>query len=88
MKKVSLVIHNDEGLHARPASMFVNVASSFKSNITIIKNDDASKKYVGKSIISLMSMAAAKGDQITIIADGEDEEVAIGKLQALVEGGF
>lgn len=88
MKKVSLTIINDEGLHARPAALFVNVASSMKSNIKIIKNDNLSKEYAGKSIISIMAMAAAKGDQITIIAEGEDEELAISKLQALVEGGF
>lgn len=88
MKKITLTIKSSEGLHARPASIFVKAASSFKSNIKIIKNDDTSKEYVGKSIISIMAMAAANGDKITIIADGEDEDIAINELRALVEGGF
>lgn len=88
MKKVSITIKNKEGLHARPASIFVNTASSFKSKINIIKNNDESKEYVAKSILSLMKMAAAEGDVITIIAHGEDEDAAIRKLQDLIEGGF
>lgn len=88
MQKVSLIINNEEGLHARPASVFVNLAASFKSDITIIKNENNSKKYAGKSILSVMTMAAAGGDKITIIAEGEDEELAINKLKALVETGF
>ncbi|SNS14000.1 phosphocarrier protein [Anaerovirgula multivorans] len=88
MKKITLTIKSSEGLHARPASIFVKAASSFKSNIKIIKNDDASKEYAGKSIISIMAMAAANGDKITIIADGEDEDIAISELGTLVETGF
>lgn len=88
MKKITLTIKSSEGLHARPASMFVKAASSFKSNIKIIKNDDTSKEYAGKSILSIMAMAAANGDKITIMADGEDEDMAINELQALVESGF
>ncbi|MBP2028793.1 phosphotransferase system HPr (HPr) family protein [Acetoanaerobium pronyense] len=88
MKKVSLIVQNEEGLHARPVTIFVNAASSFKSNITVIKNSNPDKVYVGKSIISLMSMAASKGDEITIIADGEDEETAVINLKSVVEGGF
>lgn len=88
MQKISLTIKNKEGLHARPASLFVNLASSFKSNISIIKNDNYAKEYAGKSILSVMTMAAGEGDTITIIANGEDEEVAISKLQTLLETGF
>ncbi|MBS3995543.1 MAG: HPr family phosphocarrier protein [Alkaliphilus sp.] len=86
MKKVSVTIKNKEGLHARPASIFVNTASTFKSKINIIKNGDESKEYAAKSILSLMKMAAAEGDVITIIADGEDEDMVISKLQSLIEG--
>ncbi len=88
MKKITLTVNNKEGLHARPASLFVNMASSFKSNITLIKNENYGKEYAGKSILSVMTMAAAAGDQLTIIADGEDEATAIEKLQALIETGF
>jgi len=88
MQKISLTIYSKEGIHARPASLFVNLATSFKSNITIIKNDNYEKDYAGKSILSVMTMAAGEGDSITIIADGEDEEIAINKLQALLETGI
>lgn len=88
MKKVSFIVDNKEGLHARPASAFVNVANSCESNIIMIKNDNAAKEYSGKSIISLISMACIKGDKITIIADGTDEERTINKLIELVESDF
>ncbi len=88
MQKITITINNKEGLHARPASLFVNMATSFKSNITLVKNENYSKEYAGKSILSVMTMAAGAGDTLTIIADGEDEAVAIEGLKTLIETGF
>jgi len=88
MKKVYVILNNEEGLHARPANIFSKKASEFKSDIVLFKNDDESKEYNPKSILSLMSMAAAVNTKITIVAEGEDEEKAVKELQALIESGF
>lgn len=88
MKKVNVIINNEEGLHARPANIFSKKASKFTADIVLYKNDNESKHYNPKSILSLMSMGAAMGDSITIVADGEDEGEAIQALQTLIESGF
>lgn len=88
MMKDSCVIKGKEGLHARPATLFVSLANSFKSNIKVIKNDDELKEYAGKSILSIMSMAAAEGDKLTIFAEGEDEALAVEKLVELIDRNF
>jgi len=87
MQKITLTIKNKEGLHARPASLFVNLASGFKSAIKLIKNDNHTKEFDAKSIISVMIMAARANDNITIIADGEDEILAIEKIKELLDQG-
>ncbi len=88
MKKVDIILNNEEGLHARPASIFSKKAGKFKSDIIVLKNDAEDKEYNPKSILSIMSMGAAMDDKITIIAEGEDEEDAVKALQALIESGF
>jgi catabolite repression HPr-like protein len=81
MKEMKVVVKLAQGLHARPATEFVKVASSFKSDIKIEK---ASRKVEGKSILGVMSLAVAKGDEITLYADGTDEETAIVALQEIL----
>lgn len=88
MKKITVVLNNEEGLHARPANIFSRIASQFESEIVLYKNNNENKRYNPKSILSLMSMGAAMNDQITIIAEGEDEGKAVLDLQALIENGF
>lgn len=85
MVKVEVVLNNDQGLHARPASEFTKLATTFDSDIKIIKDEI---EYNGKSILHLMSMVATKGDKLTIVAEGEDEERAISELKKLVEVDF
>lgn len=85
MYKKEVVLTNEAGLHARPASLFIKEASKFSSEITVYKND---KGYNAKSIISILSMGARKGDKITIQADGDDEKEAIEALTNLVENNF
>jgi len=85
MQQITLKIKNKEGLHARPAALFVNLASGFQSDIKVIKNGDHTKEFEAKSIISVMMMAAGVDDEITIIADGEDEALAVEKLKLLLE---
>ena len=85
MYKVEAVIKNETGLHARPASVFIKEASKYKSDIIASKDG---KEYVAKSILGILSMSAAKGEVITISAEGSDEEKAVTALVALIESGF
>lgn len=81
MFREEVVLQNETGLHARPASIFVKEASKFKSDIKLFKNE---KQYNAKSIMGLLSMGATKGDKIVIQAEGEDEESAVRVLVDLV----
>ena len=82
MYESAVKIKNEIGLHARPASLFIQEAIKFSSNIDVIKNE---KVYNGKSIMSVLSMSAGKGEEIIIRANGEDEEEAVKSLVNLVE---
>lgn len=81
----TVTILNEEGLHARPAGVFVKKASEFKSAVEIRVNG-ATKN--AKSIMGLMSLGLAKGAEITIVARGEDEEQAVDALAQLVASKF
>ncbi|HVH66477.1 MAG TPA: HPr family phosphocarrier protein [Gemmatimonadales bacterium] len=78
-------IVNPLGMHARPASELVKLASRFKSAVEIRKDDLAVN---GKSILGVMMLAAECGSTVTIKADGEDAEQAMAELLALVADGF
>lgn len=79
------VISNQLGLHLRAAAAFVKVAERFKSDVTLFRDGLSAN---GKSIIALVTLAAAKGTPVRIVAAGPDEEEAIAALEALVTGGF
>jgi phosphocarrier protein len=78
-------IVNQEGLHARPAAKIVRLASSFDSNIELLKDELAVN---GKSIMGVMMLAAECGSSIVVRADGPDAEQAVEAITQLVEGGF
>ncbi len=78
-------IINKLGMHARAAAQFVQLASSFSSNIEIEKD---SQRVNGKSIMGVMMLAASKGSNITLYADGEDENNSISKLEELINNRF
>ena len=83
-KKVTIL--NKTGLHARPASEFISMASKFKSRITIKKvGGDEEDEANAKSIISVLSLGASFGSEITIIADGPDAEEAVAGLVELLD---
>lgn len=82
MVEHSIIIENNTGLHARPASNFVKAAKQFKSKITIVKN---SKSYEAKSIISVLSAGIVKGTKIQLVCEGEDEADALRNLIKLIE---
>lgn len=85
MKTRDVVITNASGLHARPATFFIQKANSYKSTILVEKDD---RKVNAKSLLGVLSLGIAKGMTITLIADGQDEEVAISGLVSLVNSGF
>lgn len=73
MKQLELKIQSDSGLHARPASMLVALAQKYSSNIELEKNG---QKVNAKSIMSLLSLGGAKGDDVVIFIEGDDELAA------------
>lgn len=85
MTEKVLTVENKTGIHARPASVFVQTASKFKSKIEIKANG---KTANAKSILTIMSLGLSKGTEITIQADGEDEAEAVKALSDLVESKF
>ncbi|MBD3619808.1 MAG: HPr family phosphocarrier protein [Chromatiales bacterium] len=78
-------IINKLGMHARAAAKFVNLASTFDSEVEIEKG---TRRVNGKSIMGVMMLAAARGSQITIHADGADAEQALADLEALINNRF
>jgi phosphotransferase system HPr (HPr) family protein len=84
IEKTAKVI-NRLGMHARPSAMFVTHASRYKSEIFIEKNGI---RINGKSILGIMSLAAEKGSELIISAEGEDEKKAVRDLVKLIESGF
>ncbi|MFZ7132996.1 MAG: HPr family phosphocarrier protein [Eubacteriales bacterium] len=80
-----VTILNATGLHARPASMFVQEAGKYKAEINIIKGE---KKINAKSIMGIMAGGISKGTLITIEVDGEDEQAALDALVGLIESKF
>lgn len=82
MKTMDILLQNETGLHARPASEFVKLAKSFEAKITLVKGG---KEYNGKSILNVLGMGAGKGTKIELRAEGEDEETALEKLSELVK---
>ncbi len=80
-----VVISNKLGLHARAATKFANLCSRYACKMQVCCNG---KTIDGKSIMSLMLLAASKGTAIEISADGHDEEEALAELSALIEDKF
>jgi len=81
----TVTIINKLGLHARAAAKFVTLASSFASEVKLGRNG---QEVNGKSIMGVMMLAASKGSDIRLIADGNDENEAIEKLTELIENRF
>lgn len=85
MVEGELEIVNRRGLHARAAAKFVKLASTFTSQVTVIKDGNA---VAGDSIMGLMMLAAERGSVIAVRVEGPDEDAALAALTALVSGGF
>ena len=79
--KKKLIVKNKQGLHARPAALFVQVANKFDSRITIKRDEE---EVNGKSIMGILMLGAEKGSEILIEVDGEDAETAMTELEKLI----
>ncbi|MBN1586959.1 MAG: HPr family phosphocarrier protein [Candidatus Omnitrophica bacterium] len=78
----TVVIHNEEGLHARPAALFVKVAKKFDASVSVRRG---SQRVNGKSIMGILMLGAGKGAKITIEVEGIDAEEALEELIVIVE---
>ena len=85
MKTREVVITNASGLHARPATFFIQKANCYKSTILIEKDD---RKVNAKSLLGVLSLGIAKGMTVTLTADGQDEDMALSGLVSLINSGF
>lgn len=81
MRERKVVVQLSHGLHARPATLFVKTAATFSSDIGLSKDE---KGVNGKSIIGVMSLAVAKGETVTLTADGVDAGDALDALENLL----
>ena len=85
MVSKEVVINNQVGLHARPATFFIQKANEFKCSIWVEKEE---RRVNAKSLLGVLSLGIVKGTTINIIADGADEDEAIETLAALVASDF
>lgn len=85
MVSKEIVVQNQVGLHARPATFFIQKANEFKSFITIAKDE---RKVNAKSLLGVLSLGIVKGTKIVLTADGADETEAIDELEALIMSSF
>ena len=88
MKTTQIVVLNPVGLHARPAALFVKLASVFTSEILICNLSSSGKWVNAKSILGLLTCGVKQGDKIEIKAEGPDEDIAVEALEALVRSDF
>ncbi len=80
-----VTITNTIGLHARPATFFIQKANAYKSSVWVEKED---RKVNAKSLLGVLSLGVAQGMTIKLIADGSDEDEALDGLAALIDSGF
>ncbi len=77
-----IVVNKEHGLHARPATLFVQLANKFNSFVKVEKNGEA---VDGKSIIAILSLGANKGASVKLIIEGEDAKEAMSDLKSFLE---
>jgi len=85
MYSKNATINNSVGLHARPATFFIQKANEFKSSVWIEKDD---RRVNAKSLLGVLSLGIIRGTQIRIDADGSDEEAAVNALVELISSNF
>ena len=80
-----VVVQNQVGLHARPATFFIQKANEFKSSIWIEREE---RRVNAKSLLGVLSLGIVKGTAVNIVADGVDENEAIATLSELIDSDF
>ena len=80
-----VTVQNSVGLHARPATFFIQRANELKSSVWVEKDE---RRVNAKSLLGVLSLGIIKGTKISIIADGSDEEEAVKTLVELIESNF
>lgn len=80
-----VMVQNQVGLHARPATFFIQKANEFKATVWVEKEE---RRVNAKSLLGVLSLGIVGGTTIRIIADGSDEEEAVESLVKLVQSGF
>ena len=80
-----VVVQNQVGLHARPATFFIQKANEFKSSIWVEKEE---RRVNAKSLLGVLSLGIVKGTNIALIADGSDEKEAVDALVSLIQNNF
>ena len=85
MVSKNVVVNNQVGLHARPATFFIQKANEFKSSIWVEQEE---RRVNAKSLLGVLSLGIVKGTAITLIAEGVDEVAAVDTLAELVESNF
>ncbi len=80
-----VTVQNQVGLHARPATFFIQKANNYKSSIWVSKDE---RKVNAKSLLGVLSLGIVKGTTITISAEGKDEEEAVDSLVELISSNF
>ena len=80
-----ITVKNEVGLHARPATYFIQKANEFKSGIWVEKEE---RRVNAKSLLGVLSLGIVKGTVITVIADGADEQEAVEALATLIDNNF
>ncbi len=81
----TVTIVNPQGLHARPADLFVRLANQFVASVRVKKDNET---VDGKSILNILTLAAVEGSELEITATGQDADAALAALCQLVEQGF
>ena len=82
MYSKEVAVNNSLGLHARPATFFIQKANEYRSSIWVEKDE---RRVNAKSLLGVLSLGVTKGSSITIIAEGADEELAVNGLKDLIE---
>lgn len=80
-----VTITNSIGLHARPATFFIQKANAYKASVWVEKDD---RRVNAKSLLGVLSLGIAQGMTVTLLADGQDEEDALDGLMTLINTGF
>jgi len=76
-----IVIKNSQGLHARPAALFIQIATKYNSKVTIQKGHE---KVDGKSIMGILTLGAQRNSKVIVTADGEDAQAVLSELEQLL----